>query len=58
MELKKIPESETFDYSEKCTKCKKKHLLMTQSDEDPEYYTDIFIQCDCGDYVKFRLPVN
>jgi hypothetical protein len=45
-------------YSEKCKKCGKIILVSTQKDKSPEYYTDIFIKCDCGESIKFILPVN
>ncbi len=32
--------------------------VATQKDESPEYYTTVFVRCQCGDSVKFELPVN
>ncbi len=32
--------------------------VSTQQDETPEYYTDVYVKCDCGKSVKFELPVN
>lgn len=46
------------EYKSLCTNCNKEHKLRTQEDNYPEYYTYIFIECNCGDYVHFRLPVN
>ncbi len=51
----------TFDttkYKETCSTCGKTHMLYTQHDNDPEYYTNVILQCDCKDYVVFTLPVN
>lgn len=45
-------------YSEDCNKCDKKHILLTQSNRFPEYYTTVKIICDCGNLIKFDLPVN
>ncbi len=45
-------------YIEKCTQCGKTHVISAQSDDCPEYYTDIFYRCDCGASIKFTLPVN
>ena len=44
-------------YSEHCT-CGKEIKVSTQRDDDPEYYIDIYVQCDCGKSVRFCLPVN
>ena len=32
--------------------------VSTKQDSCPEYYTDIFIKCNCGKSVHFTLPVN
>ena len=44
-------------YSKECT-CGKEHLVSTQKDEAPEYITEIYIKCTCGESVPFELPVN
>jgi len=46
------------EYKKICALCQKEHSLRTQRDNNPEYYTSVFIKCDCGDYVYFSLPVN
>lgn len=43
---------------EKCSNCGKEIQISTQQDRNPEYYTDIYIKCDCGNSVSFLLPVN
>lgn len=48
----------SFGYAEICPSCKKEHLVETQKDDHPEYYTSIYVKCDCGDFVEFELPVN
>lgn len=48
-------------FSELCTGCGKEYKLYTQSDDDhdPEYYTGVYILCDCGHVTRrFSLPVN
>jgi hypothetical protein len=45
------------EYQRSC-KCGKVHSIVTQEDNGPEYYTHIYILCECGEYVKFKLPVN
>jgi len=32
--------------------------VSTQEDGNPEYYTDVYVKCSCGESVKFSLPVN
>ena len=44
-------------YCEQC-ECGKIIAVSTQEDDRPEYYTKIFIKCQCGRSVKFKLPVN
>lgn len=38
--------------------CGREQHIRTQKDDNPEYYTDIFIKCSCGEWIKFSLPVN
>lgn len=44
-------------YYENC-ECGRKIEVSTQKDDGPEYYTEIFIRCNCGRSVRFELPVN
>ena len=47
------------EYIEKCDNCDKEYKVRTQKDVNPEYYTNVYVKCDCGDYwVEFELPVN
>ena len=48
----------SFEYEEECTSCGKKHYLQTQEDKNPEYYTEVYLRCSCGQDVLFNLPVN
>lgn len=48
---------DNFEYHSSC-ECGKIHTVLTQQDRSPEYYTNVFIKCDCGEYVLFDLPVN
>lgn len=41
-----------------CETCAATYTVYTQEDDSPEYYTWVYMQCDCGDYVVFELPVN
>ena len=57
MKLSDIDSLSQVSYRESCT-CGKRHVVLTQRDNFPEYETEIYILCDCGEYVEFILPVN
>lgn len=60
MKIPEIEENHKFDnypYAQICN-CGKTIELLTQKDNHPEYYTNVFVLCDCGEYVLFQLPVN
>lgn len=44
-------------YKNTC-ECGKEIEVSTQQDSGPEYYTDVYVKCDCGKSVYFELPVN
>jgi len=47
-------------YKQKC-KCGEEIEVSAQKDEYfhcPEYYTEIYVKCSCGESVKFVIPVN
>jgi len=44
-------------YKEKC-ECGKEIEVSTQQDQCPEYYTEVYVRCECGKSVCFTLPVN
>lgn len=50
--------NDSYQYQETCKQCGKVHFVRTQRDDWPEYYTVVFIECDCGGLVRFYLPVN
>ena len=45
-------------YKEVCDKCGNIIEVSTQADRNPEYYTEVFIRCKCGESIPFVLPVN
>ncbi len=58
MKFDEILPYRTCSYTKTCSCCDLKHQILTQHDDCPEYYTDIYLQCQCGEYVEFELPVN
>lgn len=57
MKIDDIPTGLRHEYHVKCI-CGKIFTALTKISNDPEYETEIFIKCDCGEYVEFNLPVN
>ncbi len=53
-----IPKWYRIPYKETCSGCDKIYTIYTQDDDEPEYYTNIYLECSCGHYVDFSLPVN
>ena len=61
-----MPEKHVYDfgskyaqtYTEVCPGCGKQFQVSAQRDQSPEYITDVFVKCDCGESVQFNLPVN
>ena len=49
---------DTQTYKAKCNKCEKEIEVITQKDNYPEYYTDVYVRCQCGGTARFVLPVN
>lgn len=45
-------------YFSKCNSCGKNKFVLTQRDNDPEYSTDVYFECECGSLIYFSLPVN
>lgn len=56
--MKQLDDYDNNEYKETCDGCGKEHSVFTQADNGCEYYTDVALQCDCGEYVMFNLPVN
>lgn len=48
----------SFQYESECDQCEKSIFVETQKDNNPEYYADVYVNCDCGGFAKFELPVN
>jgi len=57
MKLDEIWEHSRYEYTQLCN-CGIKHEILTQYYDSPEYETDIYVLCKCGEYIHFVLPVN
>lgn len=51
-----------YEFRAQCPDCTKSQYVYSQyQNEDKgnhEYYTDVFLRCQCGGLVHFILPVN
>lgn len=45
-------------FTQTCSSCGYEHKILTQPDQKPEYYTEIQTYCQCGNEIKWLLPVN
>jgi len=57
MKYEEIPKGLRSEYKKEC-KCGKTHLILTQKDDFPEYDTEAYVLCNCGEFIEFILPVN
>jgi hypothetical protein len=58
MNLESIPEGLRNPYLAQCPCCGITQTLLTQGENSPEYYAEVYLQCQCGEYLEFELPVN
>ena len=58
MKIEKIDEDDRYEYKKLCDCCDLEIMILTQKDSFPEYYTRVYLQCSCGNFVEFVLPVN
>jgi hypothetical protein len=58
MRIEEISEGYRNEYEMICDLCEMKQLILTQRNSFPEYETEIYLQCVCGNFVQFILPVN
>ncbi len=58
MKFEDIKEWRRNSYVKECSCCGLNQTILTQEDDFPEYHTEIYLQCQCGEYIEFDLPVN
>ena len=58
MYLEDICISNRVEYTKTCECCHLEQKILTQRDEFQEYHTEIYLECQCGNYIEFILPVN
>ena len=59
MRYQDIDKYDNYPYTRYCDGCGKLKRVYTQGfDQITEYWTDVYVECECGNLVKFHLPVN
>jgi hypothetical protein len=58
MYLEDIPLYRRVEYIKTCNCCHLEQKILSQRDDSPEYETEIYLHCQCGNYIEFILPVN
>lgn len=58
MHKENIPKGLQCEYEKTCSTCLLTSLILSQHDDFPEYHTEIYLQCTCGEFLEFILPVN
>ena len=58
MKLEEISQFLRVEYEMVCDICQTKQTILTQAHVVPEYETEIYLLCQCGNYIEFELPVN
>ena len=57
MDIADINEWLSTEYKETCN-CGNDIIVYTQRNSCPEYETEVYVKCQCGQVVEFILPVN
>ncbi len=58
MKIEEIREFSRCSYEKECSCCGIMQEILTQGGNSPEYETEIYLKCQCGEYIEFILPVN
>ena len=58
MQINEIPEGLRNPYVKECEICGIEQTILTQRGNFPEYETEVYLKCQCGEFIEFILPVN
>lgn len=58
MKKDEIPIGLQVEYCNTCDCCGLEQKILSQRDNFPEYEAEVYLQCQCGDFIEFILPVN
>lgn len=58
MYINDIPEGCRVEYKQVCPCCHMEQKILSQRNNFPEYETEIYLECQCGEFIEFVLPVN
>lgn len=45
-------------YQENCDVCSQIINISTKKNDDAEFYTNVYVQCDCGNWIEFEVSIN
>ena len=55
MKIDEIYKYHKVSYLNSC-ECGKKHEILTMRNNFSEYETEVYVLCECGEYIEFILP--
>lgn len=59
MYIDEVPQSSRTEYKQECPLCFCEMVILSeQPDSHFAHEIDIYVQCQCGEFLKFILPVN
>lgn len=58
MKLEEVPPFRRREYIKECPTCQLEQKILTQQRNLQEYDTNIYLECQCEEYLEFILPVN
>jgi len=58
MNKDEIPIHRRVEYVQTCVYCGLEQVILTQQNNFCEYETEIYLECQCGEFIEFILPVN
>ncbi len=58
MRYDEISNGSRYSYTKECERCLLVHEILTQEADFQEYDTNVFLKCQCGEFLEFVLPVN
>ncbi len=58
MKYEEIPETQRKEYTQICPCCGSYTTILSQGWGSHEYDTNVYLECCCGEWLEFILPVN
>jgi hypothetical protein len=58
MRIEEIREWERYEYQNECDVCGLTQTILSSHNNGPEYEHDVYLKCQCGNFLHFVFPVN